>query len=402
MLGKILIFVIIAAVAIVAIETIPQFAITADRIELPPAPIASIDTSTVPLVGPTPGQSAASSPEENVLPVPLPPSTSSPKKILLPPILLPPPIVVPPPTPTPSPPPAGGPTPTPPPATELNPLPPVIATDPRSIVGILCHFNTTFTSDGNLIASGEVRARGSGVIFDAKGHVLTNKHVIQPPDEEVAATVNGIATNVTAHYERIRCEAGQIPAGITLPTADVIRQFNPLIRIPVLAYQLTLSYIPSSAGMTAAEADAADFAVLQITGLTADAPLFGISSFPAVFPYAQLTEGGMYVRNGDQVLTYGFPGDVTEAQGNFFQTMDMTGSVGTFSRFEFGDSYYANIPVLAYTNMEITGGRSGSPLFWRGYVIGLTTFYIEGNKTNSGSVASDAIIKSLRAAGFEL
>jgi hypothetical protein len=52
--------------------------------------------------------------------------------------------------------------------------------------------------------------------------------------------------------------------------------------------------------------------------------------------------------------------------------------------------------------MEVAYGRSGSPLFWRGYVIGLVTYFIGNNRTDSGSVASDAILKGLEYANYWL
>ena len=70
------------------------------------------------------------------------------------------------------------------------------------------------------------------------------------------------------------------------------------------------------------------------------------------------------------------------------------------TKVEFGNLAYSGVPLVVYTNLEIFHGRSGSPLFWRGYVIGLTTFYIEGNRTESGSVASDVIIKALKDTGY--
>jgi hypothetical protein len=102
------------------------------------------------------------------------------------------------------------------------------------------------------------------------------------------------------------------------------------------------------------------------------------------------------------ILTYGFPGDVTSGQGNFFQTLTMTGSVGQYTGLDFGDKYYADTPLTIHTDLEISHGRSGSPLFWRGYVIGLVMFFEDGNRTDSGSVASDAIIKRLQNDGYSV
>ena len=67
---------------------------------------------------------------------------------------------------------------------------------------------------------------------------------------------------------------------------------------------------------------------------------------------------------------------------------------------ESGETEYANMPFVVNTDMEISHGRSGSPLIWRGYVIGLVTFFVGDNRTDSGSVASDAMIKTLGPLGY--
>lgn len=284
-----------------------------------------------------------------------------------------------------------------------NSLPPEIAINPQTIVGVLCYYNTTLTNPLNRVTvdGGQFEQRGSGVIIDKRGYILTNRHVVATPQESSETiTISGITINVVRDYQLDHCESGQVPAGATLPTLDEIRTYNPAIRVPVLAYTVKAIYTPSTAGMSNNEANMADFALLKITGLTEVASTFGIVSLPGSFPTASLLGARAYIKPGDQVVTYGFPGDITLAQHNFFQTLDMTGSIGNITRVEFGDTYYADSLLTLYTKMEVSHGRSGSPLFWRGYVIGLTTFFIGDNRTDSGSVASDAILKSLRSAGY--
>jgi hypothetical protein len=101
-----------------------------------------------------------------------------------------------------------------------------------------------------------------------------------------------------------------------------------------------------------------------------------------------------------EVITYGFPGDVTSGQGNFFNTLTMTGSVGNVTEIDGGETLYPDMPLTILTDMEISHGRSGSPLIWHGYVIGIVTFFLGDNRTDSGSVASDAIVKTLQPLGY--
>ncbi len=276
------------------------------------------------------------------------------------------------------------------PAQTINSLPPQIQIDPETFVGILCYFNYPAALSNASATVSRFMVRGSGVMINSKGDILTNRHIVVQQD----STASGIK------YQLEHCDVGQLPPGTHLPTVSEIRAINPLVRIPVLGYSAQPVFYSSSLPLSSIESEYTDFAILRITGVSKDGPSFGFNSVPSFFPYAKLIPVDKYNIEGESVVTYGFPGDVTAGQNDAFQTLTMTGSVGTISKVEVGDKYYANIPLVVLTNMEISHGRSGSPLFWRGYVIGLTTFYVKENRTDSGSVASDAIIKGLLAGGY--
>lgn len=282
-------------------------------------------------------------------------------------------------------------------------LPPEIEIHPETVAGILCYFDTKITvlATGKTVPGDQALFRGSGVIINDRGYILTNRHLIQQPQSsETATDSGGNAVPVLVDYTLNHCEVGQVPAGSHAPTVDEIRTFNPTIRVGFLAYNAEPIFISPKNGLSAGEIFYADFAVLRITGISGAAPTFGITSLPKSFPYAKILAGGPYLAEGQQILTYGFPGDVTLGQHDFFETLTMTGSVGAVTKIEFGDKAYADTPLIVYTKMELSHGRSGSPLFWRGYVVGLTTFFIGDNRTDSGSVASDAIIKALKGTGY--
>ncbi|MDO8664727.1 MAG: trypsin-like peptidase domain-containing protein [Candidatus Liptonbacteria bacterium] len=286
---------------------------------------------------------------------------------------------------------------------EINPIPPQTQIDPQVMVGILCYYNTTLTNplSGASVAGDQEMIRGSGVIVNSNGYILTNRHIVQRKDSTEALNIqNGGQLQINVSYQLDHCEAGTVPAGTHLPTQQEIETINPLIRVPVLGYIVKPVYISSNAGLSDDEALFADFAILQITGLSQSGPTFGVTSVPSSFSYAKLLSIDKYDLTGNRVITYGFPGDVTLGQKDSFQTLTMTGSVGNVTKVELGNQGYADVPLVVYTNLEIFHGRSGSPLFWRGYIIGLTTFYIEGNRTESGSVASDAIIKALKGTDY--
>ena len=252
-----------------------------------------------------------------------------------------------------------------------------------------------------MLASYQEEVRGSGVIINSQGNILTNRHIVETQDEYASITdSNGNKIPITVSYALDHCNVGQLSANTHLPTVSEIQTVNPYVQIPVLGYTAEPVYISSTYGLSPSEIQRADFAILRITGLSQDGPTFGITSVPSSFPYAKLLPTQPYVLTDNQLLTYGFPGDVTQGQGSFFETLTMTGSVGRFTRLDFGDQYYADAPLTIYTDLAIAHGRSGSPLFWRGYVIGIVTFFIGENQSNSGAVASDAILKRLKYTGY--
>jgi S1-C subfamily serine protease len=284
--------------------------------------------------------------------------------------------------------------------------PPQATINPQTIAGVLCYYNVYLISDGNgtLIPAGFQReTRGSGVIIDSKGDILTNRHVVSQPDEYVTASDNTNHTiPVVMRFQLDHCDVGQLPATTHLPTASEISTFNPYIQIPVLGYTAQPVFFPNTSGLSNNEIAFEDFAILKITGVSMSGPIYGVTSVPSSFPYAHFLAVKPYTQLNGGVVTYGFPGDVTSGQGNFFSTLTMTGSVGKITGVDYGDHFFADTPLTLHTDVEIAHGRSGSPLFWRGYVVGIIMFYQHDNRTDSGSVATDAIIQGLRGSGYSL
>lgn len=281
-------------------------------------------------------------------------------------------------------------------------LPPERTINPRSIVGIICDFKVDYIypPTGEIVAS-EVRpARGSGVIFDRRGYVLTNRHVVAETEEPATATVGGKTIELVARSTRGACFLGNIPEGFSLPSADEIQTFNPTIRIPVAGYSADVLYIPEGDRYSPAEKDLIDFAILKISGVSPEGPTFGVDTLPAEFPFAEMLESKPYALAGERVFTYGSPADAVTVGRDDFKTLNVVGGVGTVTRVEFGEKFFADFPLSIWTKLEARPGRSGSPLFWRGYVIGLLTASSISDRTESRSVSVDAIKKDLKAASF--
>ena len=280
-----------------------------------------------------------------------------------------------------------------------------ITINAQAIVGILCYYNDTYTNENtgkSVYEANDEEVRGSGVIINSRGNILTNRHIIQQPESYTSIDdSNGNSVPVSITYQLDHCDVGQLPQGATLPTVSEIESFNPYIQIPVLGYTAQPVYISRTQGLSNVEVQYADFAILGITGISSSGPTFGVTSVPSSFPYITFLPIQNYpdIVNS-QVITYGFPGDVTAGQGNFFQTLTMTGSVGTVSNIYYGDQYYSDTPLNISTDLAIAHGRSGSPLFWHGYDVGIVTFFIGENQTDSGSVASDAVLKALKGTNY--
>ncbi len=271
-------------------------------------------------------------------------------------------------------------------ATGTTPAVQAAAVNPESIVGIDCHYVD--------YAHGlTLQFKGSGVIISPDGVILTVRHLVDlayTSSLEPDAVSPQTAQNFSLDY----CDVGQVPADSTLPSANEIRSINPSIMVPVLGYKASVKYIPSGAGLSSLEQERLDFALLQIDGVSDDGPTFGFTKLPASFPSAPLLKYDAPTV-GSEVITYGFPGDVTDAKSGSFNQLYLTGSVGKVKEIYGGDSYFYNQPFVINTTMEVRAGRSGSPLFSNGKVAGIVNSHAADNVTDSYSVSSEAIYKMI-------
>lgn len=257
-----------------------------------------------------------------------------------------------------------------------------VALDPQSIVGLSCFFKNQAT---NALVN---FAKGSGVIIDPRGYILTSRHLV---DLAYAAAFDGRFAAAADTYLFNYCAVGSVNRGATLPAPELIEAFNPSIQLPVLGYAANLFYLPKNLPVSSEEAEQLDFAILKIYGLSADGPSFGVTVLPAAFPFAPLALREELPAVGDRVLTYGYPGDVTAGMLAEFNTLYLAGGVGQVVEILGGNDYFVNRPLVINTRMGVSSGRSGSPLIAKGRVAGIISFYREGNSADSFSVAATAI-----------
>jgi len=253
----------------------------------------------------------------------------------------------------------------------------------ESIVGLNCFYRQ--------ITTGEVfnTGRGSGVIIHPQGYILTARHVV---DFKFGLTLGGgTANNFQLANQSVfeRCDVGIPRKETVLPDADLIRKVNPSTQLPVLGYTAQIAQpLPSYEQKSYGEMLAMDFAVLRIDGVSADGPTFGIKNLPSSFAYAKVLTERPFPPIGDEILTYGFPGDTTAGKKSAFNTLYLVGSVGKVDKI-FSDGFIQTV-------MEISGGRSGSPLFWKGRVAGIVTSYIVGNRTLSQSLGVGVMLDKIK------
>ncbi|MBI4159809.1 trypsin-like peptidase domain-containing protein [Candidatus Wolfebacteria bacterium] len=258
--------------------------------------------------------------------------------------------------------------------------------DTQSVVGLNCYFKNKSTGALANIA------KGSGVIIDSRGYVLTSRHLV---DLLFAAGIEDRFAQFADSYIFSYCAVGNAPQGATLPSRDIIQSFNPAIQLPILGYLSDIFFVPRNLPVSPEEADQLDFAILKINGVAADGPSFGIAELPRSFPFARLASADEMPTVGSEVLTYGFPGDVTVGMNSSFTTLYLTGGVGQVQEIFGGNNYFINRPLVINTRMGVSSGRSGSPLFYRGLVAGIISSYRSGNSADSFSVSSAAIAEFL-------
>ena len=227
------------------------------------------------------------------------------------------------------------------------PTPQEISIDLRSVVVIKCVFKNE--------AGNKVTAYGSGVIINAEGYVLTARHVV---DMAYMYAITGGKQGLVGH-SLDSCRIAVPPTGVKTPTPAEIRTINPFTPVTEFTYGAELVLVPpAQSGMSVAEYDFADSALIRIVSSAHGEVLPAFTASPM-----KIVE---LPARGDAVVSFGFPSGVPAYGSNFY----LQGSVGEIKDIVGGDQLLKNQPMGMTVTMETIGGRSGSPVFWRGYVIG--------------------------------
>lgn len=256
----------------------------------------------------------------------------------------------------------------------------------QSLVALLCYY-----SDGSV-------SRGSGVVVNPQGYILTAKHIVDP---SWTSWAYGTAPrNATLNY----CEVG-IPPPNTLPTVQEIQSVNPSIAVSPSMFPLdaTLYFEPSQGSLSNNEYRVLDFAVLKISKPSENCASYNLCTLPTVYPYNPV----YYAAKPDtvsynQVINFGYPGEaITTSTSQNFETFNLKGAVGRLVQYYGGDQYFKNqLLDFSWSAIDVIPGRSGSPVFWHGYVVGIEDSGAAQNVTNDYAIGLPAIEQILKNSGL--
>lgn len=227
-----------------------------------------------------------------------------------------------------------------------------IPIDLRSVVVVKCFFKNT--------AGNQITAYGSGVVINSEGYVLTARHVVDMPyTYKITGGKQGLQD-----YFLDSCRIAIPPDGTKTPTPMEIRTMNPFTPVTEFRYNAQIAFVPPEpveGGMSVTESDFVDSALLRITSMVVGTmPHSFIASPVKIFDVPA---------QGDEIISFGFPSGVPSYGSNFY----LQGSVGETKDLIGGDQLFKNEPIGMVAIMETIGGRSGSPVFAHGYVVGVVS-----------------------------
>ncbi|MDO8582893.1 MAG: trypsin-like peptidase domain-containing protein, partial [bacterium] len=216
------------------------------------------------------------------------------------------------------------------------PAPVVIAADDvpidlRSVVVVKCLFKNI---DGNTVTT-----YGSGVMVSREGYVLTARHVV---DMAYTYRITGGRQGLKA-YTFDSCRIAVPPDSTKTPSVVEIRTINPFTPVTEFAYNAQVALVPQEpreGGMSDAESDFADSALLRVTSaVTGALPPSFIASPMKIFELPA---------EGSEVTSFGFPSGVPSYGNNFY----LQGSVGEIKDIVGGDRFFKDQPMGMTATME--------------------------------------------------
>ncbi len=270
----------------------------------------------------------------------------------------------------------------------------------KSFVGLLCHFgaNTAAIANAYGNSSGEILMKGSGVIVNSEGYILTVRHLVDPKwtnwayASSTSDSMKILNNNITFKY----CEVA-MPTSDALPDIAVIQRINPNITVnhPFL-YLATLAFVPPQGSLSDYEYGYLDFAVLKVTEPMHNCAQFNACTLPRSYPYSPSLSAEV-PEKGTNILNFGYPAELINSRASTFNDFYLKGTLGYLKDYFGGDAYFKNKPfTFEWTANDVLEGRSGSPLMWKGYIVGIQTSTNIENSAEDFALGIPAIQRILK------
>ena len=272
----------------------------------------------------------------------------------------------------------------------------------QSIVALNCHYKSKKPQN---YSSQVLGLGGTGVIINSEGYILTAKHLVDPEWVSLAFP-NEAESQLNDVREFEYCEVGLPPKNITLPTIENIQNPDQGFDLdPPFPYIATIYFNPQQGNLSDTEYKNLDFVIMKITRVLDSCQSFSgdLCNLPNSFPYTPVLYQET-VKDNDKVINFGYPSvDYSATLQGSVTGFILKGAVGFLENYYTGDKYFNNKPfVFNWIANNLVPGRSGSPVFFRGYVAGIvyaSNYLVD--KTQGTAIGMPAIQQILTDNGLK-